>query len=99
VPPASPVTRMRAEIEEQPRALRAMGLSFADLLHGPIAVVDARTPAVIMAADCGPTLDGAVALAGWVSAAGGRPGSAGPAAGRGRLRSQTWLLRFRRCAV
>ena len=44
--------------------LHAMGLSFADLLHGPIAVVDGRTPAVIMAADSGPTLDGAVALAG-----------------------------------
>jgi glucosamine--fructose-6-phosphate aminotransferase (isomerizing) len=43
--------------------LRAMGLSFADLLHGPIAVVDQRTPAVIMAADSGPALEGAVALA------------------------------------
>ena len=43
--------------------LHAMGLSFADLLHGPIAVVDQRTPAVIMAADAGPTVEGAVALA------------------------------------
>jgi glucosamine--fructose-6-phosphate aminotransferase (isomerizing) len=43
--------------------LHAMGLSFADLLHGPIAVVDQRTPAVIMAADSGPTVEGAVALA------------------------------------
>ncbi len=43
--------------------LRAMGLSFADLLHGPIAVVDQRTPAVVMAADSGPALEGAVALA------------------------------------
>jgi glucosamine--fructose-6-phosphate aminotransferase (isomerizing) len=43
--------------------LHAMGLSFADLLHGPIAVVDQRTPAVIMAADSGPALEGAVALA------------------------------------
>ena len=43
--------------------LHAMGLSFADLLHGPIAVVDQRTPAVIMAADSGPTGEGAVALA------------------------------------
>jgi glucosamine--fructose-6-phosphate aminotransferase (isomerizing) len=50
--------------------LHAMGLSFADLLHGPIAVVDGRTPAVIMAADSGPTLDGAVALAGRVMTAG-----------------------------
>jgi glucosamine--fructose-6-phosphate aminotransferase (isomerizing) len=43
--------------------LHAMGLSFADLLHGPIAVVDERTPAVIMAASSGPTVEGAVALA------------------------------------
>jgi glucosamine--fructose-6-phosphate aminotransferase (isomerizing) len=28
-----------------------MGLSWADLLHGPIAVVDANTPAIIVAAD------------------------------------------------
>jgi glucosamine--fructose-6-phosphate aminotransferase (isomerizing) len=50
--------------------LHAMGLSFADLLHGPIAVVDERTPAIIMAADSGPTLEGAVALAGRVTQAG-----------------------------
>jgi glucosamine--fructose-6-phosphate aminotransferase (isomerizing) len=50
--------------------LHAMGLSFADLLHGPIAVVDERTPAVIMAANSGPALDGAVALAGRVTGAG-----------------------------
>ena len=50
--------------------LHAMGLSFADLLHGPIAVVDDRTPAVIMAADSGPTLQAAVALAGRVTNAG-----------------------------
>jgi glucosamine--fructose-6-phosphate aminotransferase (isomerizing) len=49
-----------------------MGLSFADLLHGPIAVVDERTPAIIMAADSGPALDGAVALAGRVTGAGAR---------------------------
>ncbi len=50
--------------------LHAMGLSFADLLHGPIAVVDDRTPAVLMAADSGPTLQAAVALAGRVTNAG-----------------------------
>ena len=44
-------------------ALHAMGLSYADLLHGPIAVVDARTPAIVVAADTGPTLDGTVDLA------------------------------------
>ena len=43
--------------------LHAMGLSYADLLHGPIAVVDARTPAIIVAADGGPTLQPSVALA------------------------------------
>ncbi|NVI90811.1 SIS domain-containing protein, partial [Actinomadura sp. BRA 177] len=43
--------------------LHAMGLSYADLLHGPIAVVDAQTPALLVAADSGPTLAGTVALA------------------------------------
>jgi glucosamine--fructose-6-phosphate aminotransferase (isomerizing) len=50
--------------------LHAMGLSYADLLHGPIAVVDAQTPAVIVAADTGPVLDGAVKLARRVTGAG-----------------------------
>jgi hypothetical protein len=43
--------------------LHAMGLSYADLLHGPIAMVDAGTPAIIMAADAGPMLEGTVELA------------------------------------
>ena len=38
--------------------LHAMGLSYADLLHGPIAVVDDDTPAIVVAADSGPTLAG-----------------------------------------
>ncbi|RNL81675.1 SIS domain-containing protein [Halostreptopolyspora alba] len=50
--------------------LRAMGLSYADLLHGPIAVVDRSTPAILVAADSGPTLPGTVALAERVTAAG-----------------------------
>jgi glutamine---fructose-6-phosphate transaminase (isomerizing) len=50
--------------------LHAMGLSYADLLHGPIAVVDAQTPAIIVAADTGPALDGAVKLAQRVTGAG-----------------------------
>jgi len=50
--------------------LHAMGLSYADLLHGPIAVVDARTPAIVVAADTGPTLDGTVDLARRVTGAG-----------------------------
>jgi len=50
--------------------LHAMGLSYADLLHGPIAVVDARTPAILLAADSGPTLDGTVSLARRVTGAG-----------------------------
>lgn len=52
--------------------LHAMGLSYADLLHGPIAVVDAGTPAILVAAGSGPTLDGTVALARRVTGAGAR---------------------------
>ncbi|MCA2225537.1 SIS domain-containing protein [Nonomuraea sp. NEAU-L178] len=50
--------------------LHAMGLSYADLLHGPIAVVDADTPALLVAAENSPTLSGTVALAERVVAAG-----------------------------
>ena len=50
--------------------LHAMGLSYADLLHGPIAVVDADTPAILVAAGSGPTLSGTVALAERVRSAG-----------------------------
>lgn len=50
--------------------LHAMGISWSDLQHGPIAVVDAKTPAVIMAANSGPTRAAAVALAGRVTSAG-----------------------------
>jgi glutamine---fructose-6-phosphate transaminase (isomerizing) len=52
--------------------LHAMGLSYADLLHGPIAVVDAQTPAILLAADSGPTLHGTVELASRVTGAGAR---------------------------
>jgi glutamine---fructose-6-phosphate transaminase (isomerizing) len=52
--------------------LHAMGLSYADLLHGPIAVVDDDTPAILVAADSGPTLPAAVALAERVTAAGAK---------------------------
>ncbi len=52
--------------------LHAMGLSWADLLHGPIAVVDARTPAIIVAADSGPALPGSIELARRVVSAGAR---------------------------
>ena len=52
--------------------LHAMGLSYADLLHGPIAVVDADTPAIVMAAASGPTLAGTVDLARRVTGAGAR---------------------------
>lgn len=57
--------------------LHAMGISYADLQHGPIAVVDAQTPAVVMAADSGPTLDAAVGLATRVTSAGARAYSIG----------------------
>ncbi|MGH3276214.1 MAG: SIS domain-containing protein [Streptosporangiaceae bacterium] len=50
--------------------LHAMGLSYADLLHGPIAMVDADTPAIVLAADSGPTLAGTVELARRVTSAG-----------------------------
>jgi glutamine---fructose-6-phosphate transaminase (isomerizing) len=50
--------------------LHAMGLSYADLLHGPIAVVDPQTPAIVLAADSGPTLTGTVDLAARVRGAG-----------------------------
>jgi glutamine---fructose-6-phosphate transaminase (isomerizing) len=52
--------------------LHAMGLSYADLLHGPIAVVDAETPAIVLAAESGPTLAGTVELARRVTGAGAR---------------------------
>jgi glucosamine--fructose-6-phosphate aminotransferase (isomerizing) len=52
--------------------LRAMGISYADLLHGPIAVVDASTPAIVIAANSGPTLAGTVDLARRVTGAGAR---------------------------
>ncbi len=50
--------------------LHAMGLSYADLLHGPIAVVDEQTPAIVLAADSGPMLAGTVDLAARVRGAG-----------------------------
>lgn len=60
--------------------LHAMGLSYADLLHGPIAVVDSGTPAFVLAADGGPALDGSVALARRVTGAGARAYGIGPGA-------------------
>jgi glucosamine--fructose-6-phosphate aminotransferase (isomerizing) len=62
--------------------LHAMGLSYADLLHGPIAVVDAQTPAILLAADSGPTLQGTVDLARRVTGVGARAYGIG---GGGRL--------------
>jgi glutamine---fructose-6-phosphate transaminase (isomerizing) len=50
--------------------LHAMGISYSDLQHGPIAVVSAKTPALIIAADSGPTLKAAVGLAKRVTSAG-----------------------------
>lgn len=48
----------------------ASGLSYADLLHGPIAVVDPMTPALLVAAGDGPVLPGMTALTARVAAAG-----------------------------
>ncbi len=61
--------------------LHAMGLSWADLLHGPIAVVDAATPAIIVAADSGPALPGSIELARRVVAAGARAYAIGGGSG------------------
>lgn len=41
----------------------ASGLSYVDLLHGPIAVVDPTTPALLVAAADGPVLPGMASLA------------------------------------
>ncbi len=41
----------------------ALGLSYADLLHGPIAVMDADTPALLTTAAEGPVLPGMTTLA------------------------------------
>ena len=48
----------------------ASGLSYADLLHGPIAVVDAMTPALLVAAGDGPVLPGMTALTARLASAG-----------------------------
>ena len=48
----------------------ASGLSYADLVHGPIAVVDPATPALLVAAADGPVLPGMVALTGRLAGAG-----------------------------
>jgi glucosamine--fructose-6-phosphate aminotransferase (isomerizing) len=48
----------------------AVGLSYADLLHGPIAIVDADTPALLVAAGDGPVLPGMTALARRIGQAG-----------------------------
>ena len=51
-------------------AIDASGLSYADLLHGPIAVAGARTPALLVAANDGPVLAGVLAVAERLRAAG-----------------------------
>ena len=43
--------------------LTAVGLSYADLLHGPIAVVDRRTPVLLVAAGNGPMIPEMTGLA------------------------------------
>jgi fructoselysine-6-P-deglycase FrlB-like protein len=48
----------------------AVGLSYADLLHGPIAIVDINTPALLIAAGDGPILPGMTALARRIADAG-----------------------------
>ena len=48
----------------------ASGLSYADLLHGPIALVDPATPTLLVAAADGPVLPGMTALTGRIAATG-----------------------------
>src|SRR5699024_4687043 len=50
--------------------LHTMGMSYADFLHGPIAVADPRTPALLVASPQGPILQGMVELAGRLRSAG-----------------------------
>jgi glucosamine--fructose-6-phosphate aminotransferase (isomerizing) len=52
--------------------LPAIGMSHADLEHGPIAVVGGDTPALLVAPPDGPVLPGITALAGLVAARGSR---------------------------
>jgi len=52
--------------------LPAIGMSHADLEHGPIAVVGGGTPALLVAPPGGPVLPGITALAGLVAARGSR---------------------------
>jgi glutamine---fructose-6-phosphate transaminase (isomerizing) len=68
--------------------LHAMGLSYADLLHGPMAVVDAQTPAIIVAADSGPVLAGTIDLARRVTATGARAYAIGGGPGLAEVSSR-----------
>src|SRR4029453_14284286 len=63
----------------------AVGLSYADLVHGPIAILDPQVPALLVAAADGPMLPEMTALAPRVAApgpplpgVGAHPGSASP---------------------
>jgi glucosamine--fructose-6-phosphate aminotransferase (isomerizing) len=51
-------------------SIDASGLSYADLLHGPIAVAGPRRPALLVAAQDGPVLPGVLSLADRLRAAG-----------------------------
>jgi glucosamine--fructose-6-phosphate aminotransferase (isomerizing) len=53
--------------------ITTIGLSFADLQHGPIAVLDAATPAMLMAASDGPMVAGMTELARMVAERGSTP--------------------------
>lgn len=61
--------------------LSAIGLSYADLLHGPIAVVDERTPALLVTPNTGPTVSGMSDLAARVTDAGARAYALGTGGG------------------
>lgn len=60
-------TALEVALKLEETCLRPVrGLSYADLKHGPIAVVDADLAAVLVAAPSGPTLAGMTELAGTV---------------------------------
>jgi glutamine---fructose-6-phosphate transaminase (isomerizing) len=64
-------TTLEVALKLEETCLRPVrGLSYADLKHGPIAIVDHNLVTVLVAAPSGPTLTGLIELAGTVSAKG-----------------------------
>jgi glucosamine--fructose-6-phosphate aminotransferase (isomerizing) len=68
---AAPTALELALKVEETCSVPALGLSAADLRHGPIAVLGPRTPLLLVAAADGPMLAGVTELAGTAAARGG----------------------------